>query len=43
LAVAASAQPPISESAGVNREAGARRLDYGRMDDWLDETLSAVK
>jgi len=31
-----------AEGAGAHCEAGASRLAYGRMYDWLDETLSAV-
>ncbi|HTT83063.1 MAG TPA: hypothetical protein VMF67_06260 [Rhizomicrobium sp.] len=32
-----------AEGAGAHCEAGASRLAYGRMYDWLDETLSAAK
>lgn len=32
-----------AEGAGAHCEAGASRLAYARMYDWLDETLSAVK
>ncbi len=32
-----------AEGAGAHCEAGASRLAYGRMYDWLDEILSAVK
>lgn len=32
-----------AEGAGAHCEMGASRLAYGRMYDWLDETLSAVK
>jgi alpha-beta hydrolase superfamily lysophospholipase len=32
-----------AEGAGAHCEAGASRLAYGRMYDWLDETLSAIK
>jgi len=32
-----------AEGAGAHCEAGASRLAYGRMYDWLDETLAAVK
>jgi alpha-beta hydrolase superfamily lysophospholipase len=32
-----------AEGAGAHSEAGASRLAYARMYDWLDETLSAMK
>jgi len=32
-----------AEGAGAHCEAGAGRLAYGRMYDWLDDTLAAVK
>jgi hypothetical protein len=32
-----------AEGAGAHCEAGASRLAYGRMYDWLDETWSAMK
>jgi len=31
-----------AEGAGAHCEAGASRLAYARMYDWLDETLSAL-